>query len=41
MQVDSSGIIISHRDVWDAVDNNAFLSPEAVAEVLRQVRMLL
>lgn len=37
VQVDSGGTIISHRDVWDAVDNNAFLSPEAVAEVLRQV----
>lgn len=39
-KVDSGGTIISHRDVWDSVDNNAFLSPEAVAEVLRQLLQL-
>jgi len=27
----------SHRDAWDSVQNNAYLSPEAVQDLLRQV----
>lgn len=32
----TSGLITSHRDYWDAVQNNSFLSVEAVALVVRQ-----
>eukprot|EP00878_Enallax_costatus_P001910 GHUV01002072.1.p1 GENE.GHUV01002072.1~~GHUV01002072.1.p1 ORF type:complete len:392 (+),score=97.89 GHUV01002072.1:162-1337(+) len=37
-QVDpATGLILSHRDVWDSLDNNNYLSPEAVALVIRQL----
>lgn len=32
-----TGIIVSHRDVWDALSNNKYLSLEGVMHVLRQV----
>ena len=32
--------IISHRDVWDSIENNAFLSPEGVLDVIGQVTQL-
>jgi hypothetical protein len=38
MQVDpDTGVILSHRDVWDAIQNNKYLSIEGLTYVLRQV----
>ena len=38
VQVDpDSGVVLSHKDVWDAVTNNQYLSIEAVVHVIRQV----
>jgi hypothetical protein len=33
-----SGLITQHKDVWDALDNNQYPSPEAVMLLVRQVR---
>jgi hypothetical protein len=41
LQVDTaSGLITSHVDTWDAVADNSFLSLEAIAHLMRQVRCL-
>jgi hypothetical protein len=38
LQVDpDSGVVLSHKDTWDAVTNNDFLSIEAVVHVIKQV----
>jgi hypothetical protein len=38
LQIDpDTGIILSHRDVWDAIQNNKYLSIEGLTYVLRQV----
>lgn len=33
-----SGLITRHKDVWDALDNNQFPSPEAIILLAQQVR---
>jgi hypothetical protein len=33
-----SGLITQHKDVWDALDNNQFPSPEAIILLAQQVR---
>jgi hypothetical protein len=33
----ASGLITQHKDVWDAVDNNTYPSPEAVILLVQQV----
>lgn len=32
-----SGLITQHKDVWDALDNNQFPSPEALALLVQKV----
>jgi hypothetical protein len=34
----ASGLITQHKDVWDALDNNQFPSPEAIMLLAQQVR---
>lgn len=33
-----SGLITQHKDVWDALDNNQFPSPEAIILLVQKVR---
>lgn len=33
----STGVILSQRDVWDSVNNNRYLSAEAVTQIVKQV----
>jgi hypothetical protein len=38
LQVDPlSGLITQHKDVWDALDNNQFPSPEAIILLVQKV----
>lgn len=37
-QIDAvSGLITQHKDVWDALDNNQYPSPEALVLLVQQV----
>ena len=40
MDVNPSGKFCRHVDLWDSIDNNAYLSGEAVADLLKQLTAL-